>query len=394
MGATPICSISSTGISRPSLATVLSWVEQQYRTIYGSDVYLGSDSQDGEWVGLIASAIDDCNSMCVAAYNAYSPTTSQGVGLSSNVKLNNMLRLTPTYSVADLKIVGVADTQIVNGSVKDAHGNVWNLPALVSIPVSGQIIVQVKCTTLGAITANANEITIIMVPTLGWQSATNENPATPGNPIETDAELRIRQTKSTMLSANYVVDQIIGQLYATVQGVIQVVGYINDTNIPDDNGIPGHCIALVLETNGSLSSDIAKVIAAGKAGCGTYGTTSIKVYSPEGIPTQINFFFNTVVRVGIHISVKALVGYTMDTDASIKLAVRDWIFSLGIGVSVQLTRAYVAAYLDNNITSNSYEVMGITMSRGGAAYAASDIAIAFNERSESYPDTDITITLV
>ena len=96
MGTTPIVTIDATGAHRPSLATCLSYFTTGYSAIYGSDVYLGSDSQDGELLGLLASAVDDANAMAVATYNAYSPGTAQGTGLSSNVKINGILRNVPT----------------------------------------------------------------------------------------------------------------------------------------------------------------------------------------------------------------------------------------------------------------------------------------------------------
>ena len=52
--ATPVVTIDATGAHRPSLATILTWFEDQFRAIYGQDVSLDSSTQDGQWLGLLA----------------------------------------------------------------------------------------------------------------------------------------------------------------------------------------------------------------------------------------------------------------------------------------------------------------------------------------------------
>ncbi len=77
-----------------------------YRGIYGQDIYLGADSQDGQFMALLANAIHDCNGQTLSVYNAYSPSTAQGNGLSSVVKINGIRRKSATYSTCDFLCVG------------------------------------------------------------------------------------------------------------------------------------------------------------------------------------------------------------------------------------------------------------------------------------------------
>ena len=106
MGTTPVCQITDAGIVRPTFENVLGYVQSAYRGIYEQDVYLGADSQDGQFMALLANAIHDANGETVAAYNAYSPATALGAGLSSVVKINGIRRKSATYSTVDLLIVG------------------------------------------------------------------------------------------------------------------------------------------------------------------------------------------------------------------------------------------------------------------------------------------------
>ena len=133
MGDTPICSISAAGIYKPTLDDCLNYYVSGIQSIYGADTYLGSDSQDGQLIGLFASTLDDCNALAVLCYNSFSPTTAQGVGLSSNIKLNGMERLVPSYSTCPVIIGGGYETAIDNGVVADEAGNLWSLPASVVI---------------------------------------------------------------------------------------------------------------------------------------------------------------------------------------------------------------------------------------------------------------------
>jgi hypothetical protein len=150
MGTTPVCTIDATGIHRPTLATCLAYFTGAYQGIYGSDVNLDSDTQDGELMGLLAVAIDDCNAETVSAYNAYSPASAQGAGLASVVKINGLTKDVASYSTVPVLIVGQASLAVPATSLSDNAGNVWTFAAT-TIPSSGQTTVTATCATLGAI---------------------------------------------------------------------------------------------------------------------------------------------------------------------------------------------------------------------------------------------------
>ena len=407
MANTPICTIDAAGIHKPSLATVLAYFVGKYQGIYGSDTYLGSDSQDGELLGLLASAVDDANAMCVQAYNAFSPATAQGVGLSSNVKLNGIARKVPTYSSAPILVVGVVGTTINSGVVTDANGNAWALPATVIIPLAGQITVSATCAVLGAISAPANTIAQISTPTAGWQSATNTSAATPGTPVETDPALRIRQSISTQIPSNTMLGGIIGAV-AAVPGVARMRAYQNETNVPDSNGIPGYSIAVV--TDGGDPIAIANAISMQKFAAGTYGTTSEVIVDAFGVSHTINFFYVSEPNITWSVTVNPLAGFSANTLSLIQASLAAWTNSVGIGNGIQITRAYAAAYLATSITaaaqalqnavalgdpiaiaaaaasfttlnqaSTTYEVTALLVARDAGTPTSADVSIAFNE---------------
>jgi len=232
MGSTPVCQITAAGIVRPDYAACLGYFQGLYRSIYGQDVYLGADCQDGQFMALLANALHDANGEAVAVYNAFSPATAQGAGLSSVVKINGIRRKSATYSTADVLIVGQVGAEIVSVAARDQSGNLWSLPDSVIIPPAGQITVTATCQTLGAVAAPSGAIDTIATPTLGWQSVGNPIAAAVSLPIETDRQLRQRQALSTALPAQTILEALVGALFA-VTGVTRVKAYENDTNLPD-----------------------------------------------------------------------------------------------------------------------------------------------------------------
>ena len=124
----------------------------------------------------------------------------------------------PTTGSVELALIGQAGVQISNGVVADIFNSTWNLPALVTIPVSGTITVTATATNPGAVLAEPNTVPIIQTPVPGWQTVTNPQAAFPGLPLETDATLRRRQARSTALSAITPVEGIDGAV-AQIAGV-------------------------------------------------------------------------------------------------------------------------------------------------------------------------------
>ncbi|MDR3488824.1 MAG: baseplate J/gp47 family protein [Bradyrhizobium sp.] len=375
----PVPYVDAAGAHIPAFADILTALQNDYRGVYGADVSLDSDDQDGEWVGIQAMAFNKYCAAFAAVYNAFSPATAVGTGLSSVVKVNGIEREVPSYSTVPVTVVGVVNTLILNGVISDGT-NKWALPASVLIPSTGQIVVTATCQTLGAITAQPGAISQITNPTQGWQSASNVVAATPGAPVETDPQLKARQTESTMLAATGVVDGIRGAIRA-LPNIAQLRIYENDTNAPDANGIPGHSICVVV--SGGDAQAIAATIASRKLSAGTYGTTvQTVVTGAAGIPRVINFFRPTTPSITWVVSLKPLSGFTIDVQTQIQQALSNWTNALGIGAGtagrIMLARAYTPALL-TGAAASTFELLGLAVARDGAPTAAQDVAIAFNE---------------
>lgn len=383
--------VDSTGFHYPDYPTVLQYLKDEYRAIYGADVYLEADSQDGQWIAIMALAMFDSMQVAAAVYNSFSPLTAQTDALSRNVKINGIARLVASYSTADLRIVGVAGTVILNGQAEDTQSQKWNLPASVTIPVGGEITVTATAAEIGSISAAANTINKIATPTLGWQTVNNVAAATEGDPVESDAELRLRQTQSTMIPSLSVMEGIVGAV-ASLPGVSRYRGYENDTTTTNADGLPAHSISLVVE--GGTTQAIAEAIAAKKtAGTSTYGTTSYTTYDQYGVPNVIKFYRPTVATIGIEISLTALTGYLSTTGDLIKAALVAYIQTLEIGDDILISKLYVPANLSNIGLGDTFNVTNIRIKKNAGSFGTSNITLAFNEIAESAL-ADITLVVV
>lgn len=382
----------ATGLHTPDYPAVLQYYTDATKAIFGDDIYLQPDSKDGQYIAIFAAAAFDCCQIAQAVYNSFSPLTAIGKALSTQVKINGIARAVATYSQVDLYLVGQVGTVITDGVATDTLGQKWLLPAEVIIPLSGDITVTALSATAGNVSAAPDTVTTIFTPTRGWQSVNNPDAAVGGAPVESDAELRIRQTLSVAQPALTVFESTVG-LVASIEGVTRYRGYENDTNSTDANGIPAHTISIVAEGGDDMA--IAQAIWDKKTpGTGTYGTTSETIYDEFGTPDTIHFYRPDTATIGVNITIEALAGYVSTTEDLIKAAVADYINGLPIGDDVYIARVYTPANLSGLPEGNTYDITVLELNKNGGAFASANVDLDFIEIPKCDPLTDITVTVV
>lgn len=384
--------VTAQGISAPDYQNVLSTITGYFRQIYGADAYLEPDSKDGQMVALMALAIHDANNTAIQIYNSFSPATARASALSKNVKINGITRKIATPSTADILLTGNAGALITNGSVRDQNGILWALPASVTIDISGTVLATAICTSSGAVAALAGTINRIATPTRGWVSATNPAAATVGSPVETDAQLRTRQSQSVALPSVTPFEGVDGAI-ANVAGVTRHKLYENDTGVTDSNGLPPHSISAIVD--GGDVTTIAQTIRGNKGqGVATYGDLAVTVSDLYGNPHIIKFSRSTDVPIFVAITLHVFTGYTSEIGGQIKQAVADYINSLKIGDSVLLSRVYSPANLGVASGGNSryYDIQELNIGKSAISVAPANVNIAYNE-SASCKTENIAITV-
>lgn len=387
MSITDLVYIDSTGFHYSDYPAFLSWLQNLYRSIYGADVYLEADSQDGQFVAALAKAFFDTAAQGASDYNSFSPATAQGVGLSRVVKINGITRRVPTHSTVELTIVGQGGTVITNGVVIDTLNQKWILPTT-TIPGSGTVAATAVAEDEGAVTAAANTVNTIFTPTRGWQTANNAAEATPGVGVETDSELRARQRISTANPSLTVFDGTVGGV-GNVTGVTKVRGYENDTGSTDSNGILAHSISLVVV--GGDDVDICQEIALHKTpGTGTFGDTSETVYDAHGMPLDIAFERAVVATISAEITIAADVGWSSDFEALIQDAVAAFVNAGRIGDPVLYTKLFGPAYLYGTAPGLTYTIATLEIQKNSGGFAAANLTLDWDENPVCDP-ADVTV---
>lgn len=373
--------IDESGLHIPTYTDILEDLIAREKAIFGSDIYLGNDSMDYQYLSVIALKLSDTLQAVQLAYNNRSPVTAIGSGLDALVKINGLRRKTPSYSTCSVTLSGTAGTVITAGVVVDVSGNRWELPASVIIEYNGTVTVTAKCQTIGAVAALPGTITKISTPTKGWLSVTNNAAAVQGQPVETDAQLRTRQAISTDLPSQTLLSGTTAGI-ASVSGVTRYKVYENDTNITDAKGLPPHSITCVVE--GGVDNDIASEIYARKGiGCYTNGTTTVTIKDLYNRDNTIRFYRPTYVPIYVGVSIAKKSGYTNDMTAKIQQAITNYLNSLSIGETLVFSVLNaVVMTVQPSLSNPVFAVTALTAGKTANPTGTADIAIGFNEVSQ------------
>lgn len=383
--------IDSSGITAPPYADIYQSLIASFQAIYGSDIYIAPDSQDGQWLAILAQAQFDSNQAAIKLFQSFSPSYAQGAELSSLVKINGLLRNVSSNSTAVGDVGGVVGTTITAGVVQDTNGYLWDLPASVTIPGGGTITVTVTAQKTGAIAALSGDINQIATPQLGWQTFVSTSDATQGSPVESDAALRGRQSNSVAMPAL----AIKGAIYAAVgnvAGVSRFTVYENPTGSTDGDGIPAHSIAVVVE-GGDVMAIAAAIASRKPPGIQTYGSTSEIVYDQYNLPTPINFDVLVDVPIYFAVTIKALPNYVNTTGALLIQALVDFVNALAIGEDVYTSQASAAASLIALGVGQSFYITLFYLDITPVPVATANLAIAFNAAATCVTaDVSLTVT--
>jgi uncharacterized phage protein gp47/JayE len=385
-------SIGSAGLSIPSYNDILEDNLQQFLNIYGANQYVGDDSAIYQFISILSLKQSDCCEALQFVYNQSSPLTAVGAGLDRIVKLNGIARIPYTYSTAGLTITGTPGTVITNGVAQNSNGNQWLLPTPTTIPGGGSITVTATCTTPGNVTAEPGTITIIATPVGGWASVTNSSAATPGDPIETDSQLRARQAISVAVPSLTRLAATVADLLA-VPGVTRLNVLENPTGATDIYGNPPHSITCVVDGTASELAIATAIYANRGIGCYTNGdvngspvpgTVNQVVTDPyTGYQMTINYLTPTYIPIYVTMNVHLLTGGTSETLTQIQGDVTDYLNSLEIGEMVVFSELYGAALEARpNPDMPTFSIRAVYSGSTPSPSGTSDLPLEFYEVSQ------------
>lgn len=389
--------IDKSGLHIPTYNDILDDMIEGMKKIYGSDIYLENDSADYQFLSILALKISDSYQAIQYAYNSRSPSTAVGAALDSVVKLNGIARKKAGYSACELVLSGIPFTEIKNGSVMDKTNVVWKLPPSVVIGSDGTVRTTATCSKPGAVSAEPGDITKIHTPTYGWKKVENKASAIPGNAIETDGELRQRQTISVSIPSQTMLDGTRGALRA-LSDINRVAVYENDTNLStadpnlNPHGFPPHSITCVVE--GGDDHKIAETILYHKGiGCYTNGTTEIKVIDQNEYVNKIRFYRPDYIPIFVRVTLRKYTGYISSLESNVKLAIYNYLKSLEIGRDISISMLTGVVMACNPIISKPvFGIKEIKIGRESGQFQIADIDLSYKEvANPAYENIEVVI---
>lgn len=362
----------------------------------------------------------DNNEFSVSGSVALSPSQSAGVTVSVTVVANSTLyTLTYTAGITGSNTISYTSTgaatalEIVTGFkalIDSSH------PLLTASLVGSTLVVdtndvfqastfstssnlaitkvkkigQLVAVEVGIINQDANTITQIVTPVLGWDSVTNPLAASPGRLVETDEELRLRFRNTKLERSSNILDSLYSALL-NVDGVEELAIYENDTDITDSNGVLPHSFLPVIL--GGSSQIIAQTIWKNKPmGIASQGNTVVPITDSQGFLHNIGFERPTPVTIYVDmvlsLNPEAPVQFPSDGADQIRAAIQTYASeNFGVGKDVIYSRIFTPI---NTIPGHQIDSLfiGITPSPVGT----SNITVGFADIS-SFESININIVV-
>lgn len=293
--------ISNTGLVIERLDAILTRLSQSMRDIYGQDISLNADTQDGQFIGILSQGVADFNEVLAGVYAMSDPTTAVGRWLDIQLKYVGLERNRATFSyLNDVQFTVVNNTIIPEGyTLTDENGTEWTTTNTAT-STGTSLVMQLRSVEVGAFHLASGKPLTPKTIVLGVQAVTTTSDSVLGRLQESDQSALARFLRSYSINN---LDDREGTEAAllALTDVRDAKVYENYTNSTDANGVEAHSINPVVI--GGVSEDIALQILKKKAlGCGLQGAQSVTVFY-EGLDRIVKFDRSTAVNIDIKITV-------------------------------------------------------------------------------------------
>lgn len=426
----PLITFTENGIETGTRNDILNYLINQFKGIYGGNVYIQEGTEDYNMLLLLADLFNDMGMTATSVSNAFNLTSANGFQLDNlaSIFYNRINRNPATSSTVNVVITGTPNTTIVNGQVQDISGIVWNLPSSVTIGNNGQVTVTATCSQTGPYLIQANQITgynSIVTPVAGWTNVNNPSASTVGQDVESDAAFRYRLAVMAQGNAKSTMQTLASNLLnlkdtQTNTGVYNVQIWENDTSSTISystvglSNIPSHSLAISVYGNisaDSSSSDVTQEMVGQiiynykSSGVGTYapsggtGATSVNVENELGVQQQINFTQaeENIISVAVTLNAISTSAPTdlsgSDTETQIQNDINTFIQNMNIGSLIYANSLYsvVASAITNTLGSNIFNIQSIHLSSTGNDNV-SQIQNLYYQKPVT-PPANVTITI-
>lgn len=349
---------------------------------------IGDDTVLSQVVGIFAEALATAWAELAEVYAQFDPQMNTGAGQSATVQLNALTRKSGTYSQIYVTLTGDAGSNVEKGAlISDMSGStVFALDKDIVFEGGSNTVVLVQttatATVMGDLDPDIDTIIQIQTPTSGWRGVTNTGTITVGTTEENDDTLRLRQQRSTSMTAYRHVEAIWAAL-CNIDGVTYARVYQNSSTYPvDDRGIPYKEVAAVVQ--GGKDEDIANVLfyrlPTGQVG---YGNVGVNLTDSQNIVYGISFTRPVEQLVYIKMTLRVYDAFDWPDDGKdeirqaiinyAKYNMTDEDIGFPPGCDIIRSRLYTPI---NSVLGHS--ILSLELSADGQTYAEQDLTIPWN----------------
>ena len=316
------------GLQLKTLTEIRDELVQDFQGIYGNNINVDQNSQDGQQLNIYAQGAVDLREILQRINAGFDPDQASGRILDQRVAINGISRESGTYTTTPVEItvdralnlVGLDDQSdklqpTVSNlyTVRDNAGTEFYLLDSISIVAPGIQSLTFRAAEIGSVEIQVNTITEPVTVISGVTNINNPSGALSiGRNEESDTALKIRRRQSVAIPSIGYLDGIEASLVA-LEGVVNARVYENVTSVIDSNGIPPHSIWAIVE--GGSPTEIGRAIAAKKSsGSGMRGVQSVDIPRPNGSSIIINYDEPGSEDLYIRFSISLIGGGFLDTE--------------------------------------------------------------------------------
>lgn len=392
--------LTAFGFWRKPLERIVAELEEDLRSELGEELNTKSGPMH-QFIGTFASPLSEQWELLELAAASIDRGAAEGALLDALGALTGTARDAARPSSVTLTLTLSGACTVPAGSVVSRASDPtvrFVTTASVTVGAAGTETVAAESESDGEIEAPAGTLTVIESPVSGWASVTNASDATLGAAEESDEDYRARQVAELEASGAGTIDTIRARVQR-VDGVIDVLGYENRTEVTDGDGRPPYSFEIVVWDGSPAaadSDDIAAAIWATQPATGrSFGSTSVTVADEAG-GSQTVLFSRVTKRnayLEVQLTASTALGWTSGLSDTIKSALATWGDSnLGVGDDV------VMSLLSRAVHDTSDSILNVTAVLTGwtaSPLTAADLTVG--EREVADIDTariTVTVTVV
>lgn len=319
------------------------------------------------------------------------PDSAEGVQQDNLNRLRGAVRNEARKSTAIVACGGVNTTVIPAGSIVSigSAGERW-LTNVGIVIAGGSTDVAVTAENTGAIEAAIGAINTIVTTITGWNTVTNAAEAELGEPVESDADYRLRSEDT---GTGTTTEEAIYTRLSEQDDIDAVVVVSNRSNAVDANGTDPHAMWIVVYPNTADQQNIAEVIwgeAGASGGIDLRGAVTATVTDASGDQQQIRWDWATALDLWVSVVGTKDENYPTGGGALVEEAITAYFATVRVGADINPLP--IEAAVANAVPGIT--VLEARMKFGGAPGGGdtSPLPVAINEYADLNATIGVTIT--